>query len=257
MRSDDGKQAVLDICDWGGFVIRGGYQPPPARPPPAAPADPSAAVGAGRGSGRGPAPARQIVIDGLCFGIEPRDTKLVEAALTSRGLTPVADHHGKDFSVLPRKGPDGFHLQISNGNMTNRRRTPATAKMGSPVPFESTGWKDGVVRSHLVPMHEVQGVGRLYNALLGWKPGETRAARTSAKSGTCAASSSAAAAAAFGSDPADVCTRDFVTRPRLKHFSLPSEPIRYPGRDVAHRRSGMDRQLLEPSVEDVDAVDVR
>src|SRR6476469_1268528 len=37
IRSDDGKQAVLDIGDWGGLVIRGGYQPPPAPPTPAAP----------------------------------------------------------------------------------------------------------------------------------------------------------------------------------------------------------------------------
>ena len=28
IRSDDGKQAVLDIGDWGGIIIRGGYQPP-------------------------------------------------------------------------------------------------------------------------------------------------------------------------------------------------------------------------------------
>ena len=33
IRSYDGKQAVLDIGDWGGLVIRGGYQPPPAASP--------------------------------------------------------------------------------------------------------------------------------------------------------------------------------------------------------------------------------
>ena len=38
IRSDDGKQAVLDIGDWGGLVLRGGYQAPPpaARRRPAA-----------------------------------------------------------------------------------------------------------------------------------------------------------------------------------------------------------------------------
>ena len=35
IRSDDGKQAVLDIGDWGGLVLRGGYVAPP---PPATPA---------------------------------------------------------------------------------------------------------------------------------------------------------------------------------------------------------------------------
>ena len=29
IRSDDGKQAVLDIGDWGGLILRGGYQAPP------------------------------------------------------------------------------------------------------------------------------------------------------------------------------------------------------------------------------------
>ena len=32
IRSDDGKQAVLDIGDWGGLVLRGGYVAPPAPP---------------------------------------------------------------------------------------------------------------------------------------------------------------------------------------------------------------------------------
>src|SRR2546430_5996348 len=49
IRSDDGKQAVLDIGDWGGLVIRGGYvapPPPPAPPtPPAPPPRPGAPAG--------------------------------------------------------------------------------------------------------------------------------------------------------------------------------------------------------------------
>src|SRR4051812_23798664 len=62
IRSDDGKQAVLDIGDWGGLVLRGGYQAPPAPPPaPDAPptgaaaagTPPAGAAGGGRGGGRG------------------------------------------------------------------------------------------------------------------------------------------------------------------------------------------------------------
>src|SRR6476646_2875362 len=49
IRSDDGKQAVLDIGDWGGLVLRGGYQ----APPPAPAGEPAAS---GRGGGRGGAP---------------------------------------------------------------------------------------------------------------------------------------------------------------------------------------------------------
>src|SRR6266516_7236900 len=32
IRSDDGKQAMLDIGEWGGLLLRGGYQAPPAPP---------------------------------------------------------------------------------------------------------------------------------------------------------------------------------------------------------------------------------
>src|ERR671926_420693 len=37
IRSDDGKQALRDIGDWGGLILRGGYEAPPApsTPPPA------------------------------------------------------------------------------------------------------------------------------------------------------------------------------------------------------------------------------
>src|SRR5215471_11004932 len=44
VRSDDGKQAVLDIGDWGGAIIRGGYEAPPAPAPAAAAAPPPAAA---------------------------------------------------------------------------------------------------------------------------------------------------------------------------------------------------------------------
>src|SRR6478735_9498593 len=65
IRSDDGKQAVLDIGDWGGLVLRGGYVAPPAPPPAAAP--PAAAGGgAGRGGQGGPPRApRNAAWDGM------------------------------------------------------------------------------------------------------------------------------------------------------------------------------------------------
>ena len=50
IRSDDGKQAVLDIGDWGGLILRGGYQAPPA--PPAA-GSPAGGAGATGGAGGG------------------------------------------------------------------------------------------------------------------------------------------------------------------------------------------------------------
>src|SRR5437016_4740900 len=64
IRSDDGKQAVLDIGDWGSLVLRGLYQAPP--PPPA---------------GAAPRGARLAAFDSFCWGIEPWDAKNVEAEL--------------------------------------------------------------------------------------------------------------------------------------------------------------------------------
>src|SRR3954471_5047336 len=51
IRSDDGKQAMLDIGDWGGLVLRGGYHAPPTSPE-------AEAAGGGRGAGGGGAGGR-------------------------------------------------------------------------------------------------------------------------------------------------------------------------------------------------------
>src|SRR6478735_11385876 len=70
IRSDDGKQATLDIGDWGGLVLRGGYVAPP--PPPAPPTPPPGANGQGRG---GPRPPRNANFDGMAWGIDKWDAK--------------------------------------------------------------------------------------------------------------------------------------------------------------------------------------
>src|SRR5438128_4223913 len=77
IRSDDGKQAVLDIGDWGGLVLRGGYVAPP---PPPAPATPPANAG-GRGGQGGPRPPRNAAFDGMAWGIDKWDAKKVESEL--------------------------------------------------------------------------------------------------------------------------------------------------------------------------------
>jgi catechol 2,3-dioxygenase-like lactoylglutathione lyase family enzyme len=178
IRSDDGKQAVLDIGNWGGFVIRGGYQPPPAPPPatptptPAAAGDPAAAGRQGRGGGRGPAQPRQFVVDGFCWGVEPWDTKKVETELTKRGLNPVADHQGKDFQSFHVKDPDGFDLQISNGNMKNRRTSAANGKTSAPAPFDPTGWNTVWLDHISFQCTNYKETVAFYQALLGWKLGK-------------------------------------------------------------------------------------
>jgi len=166
IRSDDGKQAVLDIGDWGGLVLRGGYQ----APPPAPAGEPAAS---GRGGGRGGAPRapRLAVFDGFCWGVEPWHTKTVEAELRKRGLSPVADHQGKDFQSFHVKDPDGFDLQISNGSRKNRRQGPAAGKTSAPAPFESPNWKTVWLDHISFEVSNYKQTVAFYTALLGWKPG--------------------------------------------------------------------------------------
>jgi catechol 2,3-dioxygenase-like lactoylglutathione lyase family enzyme len=166
IRSDEGKQAVLDIGDWGGLIIRGGYQAPP--PPPAG--DAAAAGRGGRGRG-GPRAPRLAVYDGFCWGIDPWDAKTVEADLRKRGLTPVADNQGKDFQSFHVKDPDGFDLQISNGNRQNRRQGPASGKTSAPAPFEHTNWRTIWLDHISFEVSNYKETVAFYTALLGWKPG--------------------------------------------------------------------------------------
>jgi len=175
VRSDDGTTAVLDIGDWGAVEIRGGLvvPPAPAAPPPAPPAAAGDTAGGrggrgGRGGGRGPARA---VWDSFCWGIEPWDTRTVEAALTARGLNPLADHRGRAFQSFHVKDPDGFDVQISNGNKRNRRTSPANGKLQAPPPFEPTGWKSLWLDHISFQCTSYKESAAFYGALLGWKLG--------------------------------------------------------------------------------------
>jgi catechol 2,3-dioxygenase-like lactoylglutathione lyase family enzyme len=170
IRSDDGRQAVLDIGNWGGVVLRGGYQAPAPTPAPPPAGDPAAAGRAG-GRGGGPRAPRLAVFDNFCWGIEPWNAKKVEAELRKRGLTPVADNQGKDFQSFHVKDPDGFDLQISNGNSKNRRQGPATARTSAPAPFEATNWKTIWLDHISFEVSNYKETVAFYTALLGWKPG--------------------------------------------------------------------------------------
>jgi len=183
IRSDDGKQAVLDIGDWGGLVLRGGYKAPPAPPPPPG-GGPGSGGGTGGGAGRGGqgrggarAP-RLAAFDGFCWGIEPWDTKTVEAELKKRGLDPVADHRG-DFQSFHVKDPDGFALQISNGNRMNRRQGAANGKTSAPAPFASTSWKTVWLDHISFESSNYKESVAFYTALLGWKPGDDEGSQNS------------------------------------------------------------------------------
>ncbi len=160
LRSDDGKQAVLDISDWGSVIFR---QVPAETFETGAPAG-------GGGGGRGRAPVHTKV-KSFCFGIEPWNTKTVEADLRKRGLTPIAEHDGKGFESFRVKDLDGFDLQIGNlDGLTKARRTSkANAKLTAPLPFAPTGWKT-VWLDHLsFGVSNYKASTSFYTNLLGWK----------------------------------------------------------------------------------------
>ena len=106
LRSDDGKQAILDIGDWGSVIFQ-------------------------------EAPERQsAVVKSFCFVIEPWDAKTVEAELRKRGLNPVAENDGNLFESFHVKDPDGWDLQISNGSGLVKSRN-AQRVLGLPRQLHS------------------------------------------------------------------------------------------------------------------------
>jgi len=141
LRSDDGKQAVLDIGDWGSAIFK---QAPDQR---------------------------SSVVDSFCFVIEPWNAATVEAELRKRGLNPVADNDGKGFESFHVKDPDGFDLQIANGNgLAKARKTPASVKDTAAAPFETTGWKTMWLDHFSYNAANYKASASFYTNLLGWKP---------------------------------------------------------------------------------------
>jgi catechol 2,3-dioxygenase-like lactoylglutathione lyase family enzyme len=140
LRSDDGKQAVLDIGDWGSAIFKAG---PPELP--------------------------SAVVDGFGFAIEPWNAKTVEAELRKRNLNPVADNNGA-FESFHVKDPDGFDVQICNSNgLVKARKTPATAKLEVELPFEATGWKTVWLDHFSFAATNYKASVSFYSNLLGWK----------------------------------------------------------------------------------------
>jgi len=163
IRSDDGKQAALDIGDWGGLNLRGGYE--------------AAAPGLGRASARAVRP-RLAECDSFCWGIEPWDASAVEVELRKRGLAPVADNRKDDYQSFHVKDPNGFDLQISNGNRKNRRQGFVRGKTSAPVPFTPTNWKTVWLDHISFEVSNYKEIAAFYTALLGWKPGTDEGSQT-------------------------------------------------------------------------------
>ena len=142
IRIDDGSRAVMDVGNWGSVIFKPG------------------AAGGGN-----------AVVESFGFVIDPWNASRVEADLRTRGLTPMADNDGKGFESFHVKDPDGFDLQISNGNgLAKGRKTPPAAAPPSTPPFESTGWKT-VWLDHLsFSVTNYKESASFYANLLGWTP---------------------------------------------------------------------------------------
>ncbi len=205
VRSNDANGIYMDIGDWGGVIIQGGYTPPPRGAGGGGGRGAAGAGGAGRGDttggrggaraggggggggGRGPQadPSHMAACDvpkvstiagagalwdGFCWGISNWDTKKVEAALTERKLNPVADHNpDKNFYSVHVKDPDGMDVQISNGTKKNRRQGPANGKLNVELPFEPMGLKTVYLDHISFQVTSYKETVAWYEALLGWK----------------------------------------------------------------------------------------
>jgi catechol 2,3-dioxygenase-like lactoylglutathione lyase family enzyme len=105
----------------------------------------------------------------MCWGIAPWNAKTVEAELRKRGLQPVADNDGRGFESFHIKDPDGFDVQVSNGEGARRRNT-ASVPLAAASPFDRTGWKT-VWLDHLsFGVTNYKESTSFYTNLLGWRP---------------------------------------------------------------------------------------
>jgi catechol 2,3-dioxygenase-like lactoylglutathione lyase family enzyme len=140
VRSDDGKQAVLDIGDWGSAIFKQASE------------------------------RRQTTAASFCFVIEPWSAKTVQAELEKRGLPAIAENDGHGFESFHVKDPDGFDLQISNDKgLARARRAAATGKLSVAAPFAATGWKTVWLDHISFKVTNYKESVSFYSNLLGWK----------------------------------------------------------------------------------------
>ena len=178
LRSDDGKQAVLDVGDVGTVVIVGGYTPAPPPPPRVLSAADSAAMAArgggagGRGgAGGGQRRAPQVAWDSFAWIIAPWNAKTIEAELRKRGLDPVADNSGPGgCEAFHVKDPQGFDLVLTNACYAKGRKSAKAITWAEPAPFESTNWKTVWLDHISFGVGDYKKEVAFYETLIGWKP---------------------------------------------------------------------------------------
>jgi catechol 2,3-dioxygenase-like lactoylglutathione lyase family enzyme len=152
LRSDDGKQAILDVGDWGSAILRG------------APADSFT-------PGRPGQPPPRAAVRNFAWVIDKWDAATVATELTKRGMMPVPENNGA-FESFHIKDPDGWDLQICNNQgLSATRKTPTTAELSEQAPFAATNWKT-VWLDHLsFFVSNYKESASYYANLLGWERG--------------------------------------------------------------------------------------
>ena len=155
LRSDDGKQAVLDVGNWGNAIFR------------AAPPD---SFGPGQTATNGTvAPPPRAAVRSFAWVIDNWDAKKVAAALTRRGMSPVADNKGA-FESFHVKDPDGWDLQICNNKgLSAARRKTGAAQLSEPAPFAPTGWQTIWLDHFSFRVSNYKESASFYANLLGWR----------------------------------------------------------------------------------------
>ncbi len=153
LRSDDGTQAILDIGDWASVIFKqaspGFLQKEPAS------------------SDGSPVHA---VVDSIGFVIAPWNAKEIGVQLRKRGLAAVAENDAHGFESYRTKDPDGFDLQICNGNGLARDRRTKLAHETPSSPFAPTGWKTVWLDHISFRVTNYKESASFYCNLLGWKP---------------------------------------------------------------------------------------
>jgi catechol 2,3-dioxygenase-like lactoylglutathione lyase family enzyme len=139
LRRDDGTQATLDIGTWGSAVFK-------------------------------KAAGSKAVVASICWVIAPWDKQKVQEALKARSLTPIPEDDAEGFESFHVRDPNGFDLQLSNGNgLARTRKTAVEHPQHAPGPFPATGWQT-VWLDHLsYNAANYKQAASFYANLLGWK----------------------------------------------------------------------------------------
>ena len=176
----------------GGVVIRGGYQPPAPAPPAAPPREPprGGAAGVAVAAAVAAADARRARRRGT-RSLGHRAVGHEEGRSRAEEARPQSGRRQRRQGLpeLPREGSG--RLRRADQQRQREESPPGRGRTARSTrrAVRATNWKTVWLDHISFRRRTTRSRRRSIDALLGWKPGRTRAARTSARSATSAASS--------------------------------------------------------------------